>query len=835
MNDMKNSDRFTERACSAIERAQAAADELGHSYVGSEHLLLGIAREREGQGARLLAENGLTDTVLTGFVERYAGRGDPGAPAQGLTPRARRIIELAIGDAGRLGHNFVGTEHLLMGILREPDSAAARMITGAGVDLNKLYTDVLSAFGRGVPRASAPAQRPPAPAPGRSSVSRRSDTKTLDQYGRDLTELAESGRLDPVVGRESELRRVICILARRSKNNPVLIGEPGVGKTAVVEELARRVAAGAVPGQLRGRRIVSLDLTAMLAGTKYRGDFEDRIKNVLREVHRAGDVILFIDELHTIMGAGAAEGAIDAANILKPALSRGEIQLIGATTADEYRRHIEKDSALERRFQPVSVGEPTAEQTLDILRGLRPKYEEHHRLHISDAALESAVRLSVRYINDRFLPDKAIDLVDEAAAAVRLEALTPKGAADGVQRLEERLSSLASKKSAAVKAQDFESAARLRDEEEALRGELERSRGGPDSLRAVSAADVAAVVSGWTGIPVSTLTRSEGERLLQLEETLRHRVIGQDEAVSAVARAIRRGRAGLRDPKRPIGSFLFLGPTGVGKTELCRALAEAVFGDEKALIRVDMSEFMEKHSVSKLIGSPPGYVGYDEGGYLTEKVRRHPYSVVLLDEIEKAHADVSNLLLQILDEGRLADSRGRQTDFRSTLIVMTGNIGARSAADCARPLGFAGASDGEEREAEEKRCYLDALRRSFSPELINRIDETIVFRRLGRAEVEKIARSMTGQLCARLARLGVQLEVTPEAAALLAARGYDPVYGARPLRRAVRTSLEDRLSEMLLAGKLCPGSRVRAEASGDGLNIVPVNIYDENKESFPQK
>ena len=834
---MKNSDRFTERACSAIERAQAAADELGHSYVGSEHLLLGVARESEGQGARVLAENGLTDAVLTGLVERCAGRGDPGAPAQGLTPRARRIIELAIGDAGRLGHNFVGTEHLLMGILREPDSAAARIITGAGVDLNKLYTDILSAFGRGVPRASAPAQRPPAPAPGRGSVSRRSDTKTLDQYGRDLTELAESGRLDPVVGREGELRRVICILARRSKNNPVLIGEPGVGKTAVVEELARRVAAGTVPGQLRGKRIVSLDLTAMLAGTKYRGDFEDRIKSVLREVHRAGDVILFIDELHTIMGAGAAEGAIDAANILKPALSRGEIQLIGATTPDEYRRHIEKDSALERRFQPVSVGEPTAEQTLAILRGLRPKYEEHHRLHISGAALESAVRLSVRYINDRFLPDKAIDLVDEAASAVRLEALAPKSAADGTQRLEQQLSSLAEKKAAAVKAQDFESAARLRDEEASLRAELERerSRGGPDSSRSVSAADVAAVVSGWTGIPVSALTRSEGERLLQLEETLHRRVIGQDEAVSAVARAIRRGRAGLRDPKRPIGSFLFLGPTGVGKTELCRALAEAVFGDEKALIRVDMSEFMEKHSVSKLIGSPPGYVGYDEGGYLTEKVRRHPYSVVLLDEIEKAHADVSNLLLQILDEGRLADSRGRQTDFRSTLIVMTGNIGARSAADCARPLGFAGAPDGEGREAEEKRRYLGALRRSFSPELVNRIDETIVFRRLSRAEVEMIARSMTGQLCARLGALGVRLEVTPAANELLAARGYDPVYGARPLRRAVRTELEDRLSEMLLAGKLPHGSSVRAEASGGGIIIVPANISGEKEEALPQK
>ena len=819
---MRN-DRFTERAEAAIEKAQMAAQELGHSYVGSEHLLLGIVREGGGQGARILRGSGLSDALLTELVEKYVGRGDPGAPAQGLTPRAKRVIELAIGDAGRLGHNFVGTEHLLMGILREPDSAAARIITSTGLDLNKLYTEILNTFGRGGPVNAVQPHRPVAAAsmPARPSP-RHSETKTLDQYSRDLTDLAAKGKLDPVIGRDREIRRVIQILSRRSKNNPVLIGEPGVGKTAIAEGLANRISLGDVPEDLRSKRIVSLDLTGMLAGTKYRGDFEDRIKNVLKEVQRAGDVILFIDELHTIMGAGAAEGAIDAANILKPALSRGEVQMIGATTLDEYRKHIEKDAALERRFQPVTVDEPSPEESIAIIKGLRDKYEAHHKLKITDEAIEAAVKLSVRYINDRYLPDKAIDLVDEAASAVRMETLTPP---DEMKQIEARISALASEKAAAVKAQDFEAAARIRDRETQQRNELAKLRGKwnlshSGHRTAVTAEDIAGVVSGWTGVPVTSLTQDESERLLHMEEVLHRRVVGQDEAVSAVSRAIRRGRVGLKDPKRPIGSFLFLGPTGVGKTELCKALAEAVFGDEDAMIRIDMSEYMEKHTTSKLIGSPPGYVGYDEGGQLTEKVRRKPYSVILFDEIEKAHEDVFNIMLQVMDDGRLTDSQGRHVDFKNTIIVMTSNVGARNLTEARKRLGFGHEEADEARRDEEmKKLVMADLRKTFKPEFLNRVDETIVFQRLVKEDIVQIARNMLGGVSQRLNAMDVALHFTDEAVALLAEKGYDPTYGARPLRRTIQSLVEDAVAEKLLDGTLKKGDGAEVRVSDGELTV----------------
>ncbi len=818
---MKNSDRFTQRAEVAIEKAQKAAESLGHSYVGTEHILLGIVREGGGQGARILRENGLTDSLLTELVEKYVGKGEPGAPAQGLTPRAKRVIELAIGDAGRLGHNYVGTEHLLMGILREPDSAAARIISSTGLDLNKLYTDLMNMFSG---RAAA-AERPTASAaaaPGGRVPSRRGDTKTLDQFSRDLTEQAAKGALDPVIGRDNEIRRVIQILSRRSKNNPVLIGEPGVGKTAVAEGLAMRISLGDVPEDLRGKRLVSLDLTSMLAGTKYRGDFEDRIKNVLKEVQKAGDVILFVDELHTIMGAGAAEGAIDAANILKPALSRGEVQMIGATTLDEYRKHIEKDAALERRFQPVTVNEPSAEESIEILRGLRDKYEAHHKLSISDEAIEAAVKLSTRYINDRFLPDKAIDLIDEAASAVRMQKLTPP---EELKTIENRIAALAGEKDSAVKAQDFETAAKLRDQEKEQRELLDKLRSQWDSSSngrrgSVMAEDIAAVVSGWTGVPVTSLTQDEGERLLNMEKLLHERVIGQDEAVSAVSRAIRRGRVGLKDPRRPIGSFLFLGPTGVGKTELCKALAEAVFGDESAMIRIDMSEYMEKHTTSKLIGSPPGYVGYDEGGQLTEKVRRKPYSVILFDEIEKAHEEVFNIMLQIMDDGRLTDSQGRCVDFKNCIIVMTSNVGARNISEKQKPLGFGlGDSEGKDRDREIKSLVMADLRRTFKPEFLNRIDETIVFHSLTRENIRSIADNMLRSVSGRLRDMELELKVSEAALEHLCEKGYEPEYGARPLRRCIQSLVEDAIAEKLLAGELEKGDTAFVDAEDGKLSI----------------
>ena len=752
---MKNSARFTERASGAIAAARDAAAALGHSYIGTEHLLLGIAAETEGLGARLLSGQGLDMASLTRLVAAEMGSGAPGAPEQGLTSNAAAAIERAAEEARRLGQGYVGTEHLLLGVLRLPDCAAVRLLNASGRAPDTIYTEILDLFG-------SPESRPGRQESGRSQAPfrppyRRAETRVLDQYSRDLTLIAGGGGADPVVGREREISRVIQILSRRTKNNPVLVGEPGVGKTAVAEGLARRVARGEVPDTLKNRRIVTLDLASMLAGTKYRGDFEDRVKCIIKEVQRAGDVIVFIDELHTIVGAGSAEGAIDAANILKPALGRGEIQVIGATTPEEYRKHIEKDAALERRFQPVDVPEPDEACCVRMLRALRGSLETHHGLQITDEAISAAVRLSVRYICDRFLPDKAIDLLDEAASHVRLES-------------------------------------------------------GPQARQTVEASDVADVVSAWTGVPASAISEPESERLLRLEEALHRRVIGQDEAVSAVARAIRRGRVGLSDPRRPMGSFIFLGPTGVGKTELCRALAEAVYGDRDALIRLDMSEYMEKHAVSKLIGSPPGYVGYGEGGQLTERVRRRPWSVVLFDEIEKAHEDVYNLLLQIMEDGRLTDSAGRRADFRSTIVVMTSNIGAKAITEDRPALGFSGAprdGDGAVKEA-----VMAELRRTFRPEFLNRVDGTIVFRRLSREDVRQIARGMTEAVCGRMRELGVELRVTDEALDLLAERGFDPAYGARPLRRQISALLEDPAADAILTGRAAPGDRLIATACG---------------------
>ena len=707
--------KFTPRAEEVLRLSQEAAEEMGHGYVGSEHLLLGLIREEEGIAHRVLSEYGVTDEMVCDVLQRSVGKGLSGAaPSQGLTPRAKSVVELAVSEAARMGSSYIGTEHLLMGILREGGNMALRILRTMGVDPKKMYSSIVKKLN----------DTPHTVTSGVSAANRESDkkNKTLAEFTRDLTEAARTGKLDPVIGRDKEIQRVIQILSRRTKNNPVLIGEPGVGKTAIAEGLAERIVSGDVPEELLDKKLLSLDLSGMVAGTKYRGEFEERIKNTLAEVKKAGNVILFIDELHTIVGAGSAEGAVDAANIIKPALGRGEIRVIGATTLNEYRKYIEKDAALERRFQPVTVGEPTPEATLEILKGLRDKYEAHHKLTITDEALEAAVQLSKRYIGDRFLPDKAIDLMDEAASQVRM---TAEASSPDLKALEEKIAALHREKSEAVTAQDFEKAAQLRDIEKNYQEQVEIER---DNWRkqmaqnrgSVTADDVAKVVAGWTGIPVTRLTEDESMRLLKLEEKLHQRVVGQDEAVNAVAKAIRRSRVGLKDPKRPIGSFLFLGPTGVGKTELCKTLAEAMFGDENAMVRIDMSEYMEKHTVSRLVGSPPGYVGHEEGGQLTEKVRRKPYSVVLFDEIEKAHEDVWNILLQILEDGIVTDSQGRKVDFKNTIIVMTSNVGAKNiTADAAR-LGFDG-GDKDEKESEEahfgriRDAVMADLKRTFRP------------------------------------------------------------------------------------------------------------------------
>ncbi len=811
--------KFTPRAEEALRLSQEAAEEMGHGYVGSEHLLLGLIREEDGIAHRVLAEYGVTDEMVCGVLQRSVGKGLSGAaPSQGLTPRAKSVVELAVSESARMGSSYIGTEHLLMGILREGGNMALRILRTMGVDPKKMYSSIVKKLN----------DTPHTVTSGASTANRESDkkNKTLAEFTRDLTEAARSGKLDPVIGRDKEIQRVIQILSRRTKNNPVLIGEPGVGKTAIAEGLAERIASGDVPEELLDKKILSLDLSGMVAGTKYRGEFEERIKNTLAEVKKAGNVILFIDELHTIVGAGSAEGAVDAANIIKPALGRGEIRVIGATTLNEYRKYIEKDAALERRFQPVTVGEPTPEATLEILKGLRDKYEAHHKLTITDEALEAAVQLSKRYIGDRFLPDKAIDLMDEAASQVRM---TAEASSPDLKALEEKIAALHREKSEAVTAQDFEKAAQLRDIEKDYQEQVEIER---DNWRkqmaqnrgSVTADDVAKVVAGWTGIPVTRLTEDESMRLLKLEEKLHQRVVGQDEAVNAVAKAIRRSRVGLKDPKRPIGSFLFLGPTGVGKTELCKTLAEAMFGDENAMVRIDMSEYMEKHTVSRLVGSPPGYVGHEEGGQLTEKVRRKPYSVVLFDEIEKAHEDVWNILLQILEDGIVTDSQGRKVDFKNTIIVMTSNVGAKNiTADAAR-LGFDG-GDKDEKETEEVRfsrirdAVMADLKRTFRPEFLNRIDEIIVFRQLTEDNIRQIARRMLDVTGARMAQQGITLEAEDDAVAELARDGFDPQYGARPLRRAIQSMVEDAVAEKMLEGELKSGDTAHVRLK-DGKVVI---------------
>ena len=811
--------KFTPRAEEVLRLSQEAAEDLGHGYVGSEHLLLGLIREEEGIAHRVLSEFGVTDEMVCSVLQRSVGKGVSGAaPSQGLTPRAKSVVELAVSEASRMGSSAIGTAHLLMGLLREGGNMGLRILRTVGVDPNKMYSAVLKKL-NDMPRAAAG---------GASAPNREADkkNKTLAEYTRDLTEAARSGKLDPVIGRDTEIQRVIQILSRRSKNNPVLIGEPGVGKTAIAEGLAERIAAGDVPEELLDKRILSLDLSGMVAGTKYRGEFEERIKNTLNEVKKDGNVILFIDELHTIVGAGSAEGAVDAANILKPALSRGEIRVIGATTLNEYRKYIEKDAALERRFQPVTVGEPSPEATLEILKGLRDKYEAHHHLTITDGALEAAVRLSRRYINDRFLPDKAIDLMDEAASQVRMAA---ESASPDLKDLEEKIAALHREKEEAVTAQDFEKAAQLRDIEKDYQEQVEIER---DKWRkqmsanrgSVTEDDIAKVVAGWTGIPVTRLTQDESQRLLQLEKVLHERVVGQDEAVTAVAKAIRRSRVGLKDPKRPIGSFLFLGPTGVGKTELCKTLAEAMFGDENAMIRIDMSEYMEKHTVSRLVGSPPGYVGHEEGGQLTEKVRRKPYSVVLFDEIEKAHPDVWNILLQILEDGIVTDSQGRRVDFKNTIIVMTSNVGAKNITAADTPLGFDGSGEAAKRTEEErfariKDAVMAELRQTFRPEFLNRIDEIIVFHQLTEENIRSIARRMLDTIGSRMAAQGITLQADDDAVAALAKDGFDPRYGARPLRRTLQNEVEDVVAEQMLDGQLQSGDTAHVRLKDDKVVI----------------
>ena len=817
---MMNENKFTPGAEEALRLSQEAAGELGHGYVGTEHLLLGLIRENEGIAHTVLTEAGLTDDMIVEIIKTSVGAGLPGGnPAQGLTPRAKRVVEIAMEDSIRGGYNYVGTEHLLAGILREGNNMAVRILRTAGVDAKPLYTALMQKLSK------QPRSRGPEPQRAGSKEDTSGKNKTLREFTRDLTADARAGRLDPVIGRDEEIQRVIQILSRRSKNNPCLIGEPGVGKTAIAEGLARKIAMGDVPDELLDKKLLSLDLSGMVAGTKYRGEFEERIKKLLEEVRHAGDVILFIDELHTIVGAGSAEGAVDAANIIKPALGRGEIQVIGATTLNEYRKYIEKDAALERRFQPVQVGEPSQEASLEILKGLREKYEQHHKLQITDEALEAAVKLSARYINDRFLPDKAIDLMDEAASRVRMETeeLSPE-----LKSLEEKISALTKDKEAAIAAQDYEKAAQLRDIEKDYREQVEierdKRRKNMQQHRPVTAEDIAAVVAGWTGIPVTRLTEDESQRLLHMEETLHKRVVGQDEAVKAVARAIRRGRVGLKDPKRPIGSFLFLGPTGVGKTELCKSLAEAMFGDENAMIRIDMSEYMERHTVSRLIGSPPGYVGHEEGGQLTEKVRRKPYSVVLFDEIEKAHEDVWNVLLQILDDGRITDSQGRTVDFKNTVIVMTSNIGAKSLTAAASKLGFSmedkAQEDGAEAEFQRaKETVMAELRQTFRPEFLNRIDDIIVFRSLTEADIREVARRMLESVSSRMETMGIHLDASDEAVAELAKEGFDPKYGARPLRRCIQSKVEDAVAEKMLDGTLAAGDTAKLTVEDNKLCV----------------
>lgn len=811
--------RFTERAQRVIMFAQQEAQSFQHGYVGTEHILLGILKEEDGIARKLLNNSGITSDNVRDLVEEYEGQGEAELYKNEipLTPRTKRLLELSLLEARTLGHNYITPEHILLALIRESEGVAFTILSNLGSDFEKLRKEIIDSMAGGVSGEA------PSTAKAAQQKSRDTSTPTLDQYGRDLTSMAGEGKLDPVIGRDKETQRLLEILSRRIKNNPCLIGDPGVGKTAVVEGLAQRIVSGNIPEILKDKRVVTLDLSAMVAGSKYRGEFEERLKKVMEEIRKTANVILFIDEIHTMVGAGGAEGAIDASNILKPALSRGEIQCIGATTIDEYRKYIEKDSALERRFQPVTVGEPTKEEALQILRGLRDKYEAHHRVKITDEAIDAAVNLSDRYITDRYLPDKAIDLIDEAAAKVRIQNLT---APPDLKQLEGEIEKVSKEKEDAITIQDFEKAAKLRDKEKHLKDKLEsqknnwRTQTEGSTNHIVGEPEIAAVVSRWTNVPVEKLTEKESERLLKLEEILHHRVIGQEEAVKSIARAVRRSRVGLKDPKRPIGSFIFLGPTGVGKTELSKALAEAMFGEEGNMIRIDMSEYMEKHTVSRLIGSPPGYVGYDEGGQLTEKVRRNPYSVVLFDEIEKAHPEVFNILLQILEDGRLTDGKGKTIDFKNTIVIMTSNVGA-STIKKQRTLGFAGSSTKEaENEYEKmKDNVMEELRRSFRPEFLNRIDDIIVFHQLSEKDLKQIVKLMLASVAGRIKEQGIILEFDESAERLLAKEGMDLTYGARPLRRAITKAVEDKLSEEILRGNIKKGDRVSATAENDELRF----------------
>ncbi len=812
--------RFTEKAQQVLLISQEEARRMGHKVVGTEHLLLGLIREGDGIAAKALVATGLDLEKIRLQIEQLVGVGEPFQGNVGFTPRVKRVLELANESAQRQGVNYVGTEHLLFGLIMEGEGIAARVLTNLGVSPERVWKQVVRLLGGDPDEAML--QGSPASAGPTTKNAPPGNTPTLNDFGRDLTILALEGKLDPVVGREKEIERVIQVLSRRTKNNPVLIGDPGVGKTAIAEGLAQLIVRNKVPEILDHKRVVTLDLSAMVAGSKYRGEFEERLKKVMEEIRADGNVILFIDELHTLIGAGAAEGAIDAANILKPALARGELQCVGATTLDEYRKYIEKDPALERRFQPIQVGEPTAEEAMAILRGLRDRYEAHHRVEIKDEAIEAAVRLSDRYISDRFLPDKAIDLVDEAASRVRLASFV---APPDLKTLEEEIERLKKEKEAAVLAQDFEKAAQIRDEEHKLREQVAEQRSAWESKRdveksVVTAEDIAQIVASWTGIPVKKLAQEESERLLHLEDLLHQRVIGQDEAVTAVSRAVRRARAGLKDPKRPIGSFIFLGPTGVGKTELGRALAEALFGDEDSVIRIDMSEYMEKHAVSRLVGAPPGYIGHDEGGQLTDAVRRKPYSVVLLDEIEKAHPEVFNILLQVLEDGRLTDTKGRTVDFRNTVIIMTSNVGASFLRKEA--LGFTAHRDEQTEYKTMRSRVLEELKHTFRPEFLNRVDELVVFHSLPIDALLQVAQILMRDVTQRLREQGFELDVETSALEVIAKEGNDPTFGARPLRRAIQRLIEDELSEKILEGTFKPGDKVKVTAEDGKIQFAHV-------------
>ena len=811
--------KFTNRAEKALEIANELAIELNHNYIGTEHLLYGLIAEGTGVASQVLEMQNLTPEKVLEEIEMLIGRGNEDTNVEetiGFTPRTKRVIENAFKEAKRLDSEYIGTEHMLIGIMKEGDSVAVRIMLDLNINPQKIYNEIIKLVSEdeNINLNSKQANN--------KNIGSFNQTPTLNQFGTDLTKQAGEGKLDPVIGRTEEIQRVLQILSRRTKNNPCLIGEPGVGKTAVVEGLAEKIIAGDVPETLKNKRVVNVDISSMVAGAKYRGDFEERIKKSLAEVKKVGDVILFIDEIHTIVGAGSAEGAVDAANILKPLLARGEVQVIGATTLNEYRKYIEKDAALERRFSPVNVGEPTPDETVEILEGIRDKYEAHHNVKITKEAIESAVKLSVRYINDRFLPDKAIDLVDEAASRVKMRNYTRP---DSIKKLEDKVLSIDKEK--AVRVQDFEKAANLRDKENETKKKLEKEKQkwedrNTKSVSVLTEEDIADVISSWTGIPVKKLTQDENEKLKNLEKTLHERVIGQNEAVEAVAKAIRRGRVGLKDPNRPIGSFLFLGPTGVGKTELSKALAETLFGNENAMIRIDMSEYMEPHSVSKLIGSPPGYVGFDEGGQLTEKIRRKPYSVILLDEVEKAHPDVMNMLLQILDDGRLTDAQGRTVNFKNTVIIMTSNIGARLITD-KNILGFSNDNNKNEETQKEyetiKKDVMGELKKQFRPEFINRIDEIIVFHKLNNEDIRKIMDIMLNQLISRLKEQEIDIEIDESVKKLLIEKGVDIKYGARPLKRTIQNILEDKIAEAMLDGKIIVGKKAKVIVENEEVKI----------------